>query len=244
MSATKTNHHSATSNSNAQIARGVLRRGGQVLGTMVFYGVLLFVSAGRLDWLAAWLYLGVFAGTVLINTTILLPKNPQFLAERGRARQDAKGWDKLVTAIAGAFMVAGLVVPGLDLRFGWSPQFTFPLQSAGFVALVLGCALFSWAMISNEFFETQVRIQADRGQRVATSGPYRYVRHPGYVGMALQLLATPIALGSWWGVVPAVCAAGMFVLRTALEDKTLQSELDGYRDYAERVRFRLLPGVW
>jgi protein-S-isoprenylcysteine O-methyltransferase Ste14 len=244
MSATKSDLQSKPSNRNDGLARGVLQRGGQVLATLVFYGVLLFVSAGRLDWLAAWLYLAVYAGTVLVNTSIILPKNPQFVAARGRAREDVKGWDKQVTAIAGGFMIAGLVVPGLDLRFGWSPQFAFAMQLSGFAALVIGCAVFSWAMLSNQFFETKVRIQTDRAQTVATTGPYRYVRHPGYVGMILQLLATPIALGSWWGVLPALCAAGMFILRTALEDKTLQSELDGYRDYAGRVRYRLVPGVW
>ncbi len=167
-----------------------------------------------------------------------------FVAECGKAKQDAKGWDNWVTRIAGLFMIAGLVVPGLDLRFHWSPPFEAGIQLVGFIVLALGYALFSWAMLSNEFFETKVRIQADRGQTVATSGPYRYVRHPGYVGLILQLLATPMALGSWWGLVPAVCAFGMFILRTALEDETLQHEPDGYRDYAERVRYRLLPGVW
>jgi protein-S-isoprenylcysteine O-methyltransferase Ste14 len=229
---------------NANLIKGVLQRGIQILAILLFYGLLLFISAGRLDWPAAWIYLGVYVGTVLINMSIILPKNPEFVAERGQEKQDTKGWDKTVTNIAGIFMIAGLVVPGLDLRFGWSLQFAFLLQLTGFCILVLGYALFSWAMISNEYFETKVRIQKDRGQIVATSGPYRYVRHPGYVGMVLQLLATPFALGSWWGAIPALCAAGMFVLRTALEDKVLQEELDGYRDYAERVRYRLLPGIW
>lgn len=226
------------------VARGVLQRGLQVLAVLVLYGAILFISSGRLDWIAAWIYLGVYAGTVLINMSIIVPKNPEFVADRGQVKRDAKGWDKQVTGIAGIFMIAGLVVPGLDVRFGWSPQFASSLQFAGFLVLVLGYTFFSWAMLSNEFFETKVRIQKDRGQVVATSGPYRYVRHPGYVGMILQLFATPIALGSWWGIVPAVLATGMFVLRTALEDKTLHNELDGYSDYSKRVRYRLLPGVW
>lgn len=226
------------------ITRGVLQRGAQVIGILILYAVLFLVSSGRLDWVAAWLYLGVFAGTILVNTSIMLPRNPEFIAQRGQRKQDAKGWDKQVTAIAGVFMIVGLVVPGLDSRFSWSAPFPQAVQVGGFGLLVLGCALFSWAMLSNEFFETEVRIQKERGQSVATSGPYRHVRHPGYVGMILQLIATPIALGSWWGLIPAAFAAAMFILRTALEDKTLMNELAGYREYAESVRFRLLPGLW
>ena len=244
MSAMKSNLQTESPKRDAVVTRGVLQRGVQVLVILLFYGAILFISAGRIDWLAAWIYLGIYAGTVVTNMTIILPRNPQFIAERGRVKEDAKGWDKQVTSIAGVFMIGGLVVPGLDLRFGWSPQFALTAQMAGFFVLALGYALFSWAMLSNEYFETKVRIQKDRGQTVATSGPYRYVRHPGYVGLILQLLATPIALGSWWGVVPAFCATGMFIVRTALEDKTLKEELDGYRDYAERVRYRLVPGLW
>ncbi len=229
---------------NTNLSRGVLQRSAQVLGVLLFYAALLFISAGRLDWLAAWVYLGIYVVSVLINMAILLPKNPAFIAERGRMKENTKGWDKQVTGVAGVFIIAGLIVPGLDLRFGWSQQYNPGLQLAGFVALAAGYALFGWAMLSNEFFETQVRIQKDRGQTVATSGPYRYVRHPGYAGMILQLIATPFALGSWWGIIPALGGAGMFVLRTSLEDKTLQNELEGYRDYAEKVHYKLFPGVW
>ena len=236
--------HPESYEQKANLMKGVLRRGLQVLAIFLFYGAIRFISAGLLDWPVAWIYLGIYAGTVLINTTLLLPRNPEFIAERGKEKQDIKGWDKTVTNLAGIFMISGLIVPGLDLRFGWSSPLAIPLYVVGFCVFAAGCALFSWAMISNEFFETKVRIQKDRGQMVATTGPYRYVRHPGYVGMILQLIATPFALGSLWGVIPALCAAGTFVLRTALEDKTLRKELDGYRDYVERVRYRLLPGVW
>lgn len=240
----KTASQSESMNTSADITRGVLQRGAQVLGILLFYGVLLFVSAGRLDWIAAWIYLGVYAITILINMSIILPKNPEFVAERGQIKEDVKGWDNKVTGIAGVFIILGLVIPGLDTRFGWSPTFSVGLQIVGFCLLALGYAVFSWAMLSNQFFETKVRIQKDRGHTVVTYGPYRFVRHPGYVGMILQLIATPLALGSWWGIVPACCASGMFILRTALEDKTLQKELDGYSSYIANVRYRLLPGVW
>ncbi len=230
--------------SNPELAKGIWQRGMQVVGILLFFGVILFVAAGRLDWTAAWIYLAVYGGVVLVNMTIMMRTSPELAAERGRSKQDTKSWDKLVTNIAGLFMIAGLIVPGLDLRFGWSPQFAFAVQAVGFVGLLLGYVLFSWAMLCNQFFETKVRIQQDRGHTVATTGPYRYVRHPGYVGMILQLVATPIALGSGWGLAPALCAAGMFILRTRLEDTTLHDELAGYRDYARRVRYRLVPGVW
>jgi protein-S-isoprenylcysteine O-methyltransferase Ste14 len=244
MSTANNNIHSESPEQNTNLWKGVLQRGIQVLAIFLLYGAIFFISAGRLDWLAAWIYLGIYAATVAVNTTILLPRNPEFIAERGKEKQDTKGWDKTVTSIAGVFMIVGLVVPGLDVRFGWSSSFPTTWHIIGFFVFVAGCALFSWAMISNEFFKTKVRIQKDRGQTVATTGPYHYVRHPGYVGMILQLLATPIALGSWWGLIPAFCAAGMFVLRTALEDRTLLEELNGYHNYAEHVRYRLLPGIW
>jgi len=236
--------HSGADLTTANLTRGILRRGGQVVGTLLLYGALLFVSAGSLDWTAAWIFLGIGAAVVVVNSTVLLSKNPAFIAARGQIRRDAKDWDKQVTALAGIFMVAGLIVPGLGRRFAWSRGFVLPWQIIGFTALILGYVLFSWAMISNEFFETRVRIQSDRGQIVAMNGPYKYARHPGYAGMILQLLGTPLALASWWGLVPAVCASALFVLRTALEDRTLTQELAGYADYARQVRYRLLPGVW
>ncbi len=226
------------------LRRGVAQRGAQVLIILLIYAALLFGSAGALDWTAAWAYVAVYVVTVLVNMSILLPRSPEFIAARGQVKEDTKGWDKQLTNLAGLFMILGLVIPGLDVRFGWSPEFGRVIQSAGLIGLALGSALFSWAMLSNQFFETKVRIQTDRGQTVATSGPYRYVRHPGYVGMIIEILATPVLLGSLYGIVPAVIAAALFVVRTALEDRTLQQELPGYAAYAQRVPFRLLPGVW
>ena len=115
---------------------------------------------------------------------------------------------------------------------------------AGLVVFVLGMGLMTWAMIVNNFFSLVVRIQKDRGHTVVSSGPYAYVRHPGYIGGILFQLATPVMLGTLWALVPAGLAACLIVIRTVLEDKTLQAELDGYKDYAARVRYRLLPGVW
>ena len=235
---------STTSAVDQSLTKGIVQRAVQVIGALLFYALLLFLSAGRLDWSAAWIYLAISAAVILVNSTILLSTKPAVIAARGQLRQDAKEWDKQLTAIAAVLMLVALVIPGLDFRFGWSGSFPSALPILGFVALALGYALTSWAMIANPFFETRVRIQSDRGQTVTTSGPYRLVRHPGYVGMVLQSLGTPIGLASWWGLVPGVAVILAFIIRTALEDQTLQQELPGYSAYAQRVRYRLLPGVW
>jgi len=132
----------------------------------------------------------------------------------------------------------------LDERFGWSPPQATAIHVLGLILMALGQLLFTWAMVSNPFFSTAVRIQIDRGHTVASGGPYRYVRHPGYVGYIVFLLATPLIFGSLWGLLPAAITGMLFIVRTALEDKTLLQELDGYKEYAQRVRYRLLPPLW
>jgi protein-S-isoprenylcysteine O-methyltransferase Ste14 len=135
-------------------------------------------------------------------------------------------------------------VAGLDVRLGWTGGLPLWLHLIGSVACAAGYSLFMWAMVSNAFFVEGMRIQEERGHTVATGGPYRWVRHPGYAGDVLAAVATPFLLGSLWSLIPAVVTALLFVVRTALEDRTLQEELDGYRAFAGRVRYRLIPGVW
>jgi protein-S-isoprenylcysteine O-methyltransferase Ste14 len=135
-------------------------------------------------------------------------------------------------------------VAGLDERFGWSPPFAAGLHVGGALGVVLGFALFLWAMAANAFFSEGVRIQTDRGHKVATQGPYRTVRHPGYVGAMLAEAATPVLLGSLWALIPAAGSVLCYVIRTALEDRTLVAELPGYAEYTTRTRYRLLPGIW
>jgi protein-S-isoprenylcysteine O-methyltransferase Ste14 len=141
-------------------------------------------------------------------------------------------------------MLAVLVICGLDERFGWSPPLSLAVHVLGAAGFVLGQLLFTWAMASNVFFSTMVRLQAERGQAVASSGPYRYVRHPGYVGYTVAALGNALLLGSLWGLVPAAVVGVGMVVRTALEDRTLQEQLEGYKEYAQRVRYRLVPGIW
>lgn len=137
-----------------------------------------------------------------------------------------------------------LVIAGLDHRWKWSLEMPLPLEITAAAVFAIGTAWVSWAMVSNRFFAPVVRIQRDRGHIVATTGPYRFMRHPGYVGITVCGTAVPIMLGSLWGLVPALLGLCVAVLRTALEDHALQDELDGYREYASQVRYRLIPGIW
>jgi len=222
-------------------ARGVVRRMLQVAAQYVVLAATMFVASGRPSWVWAWAVLGVGLAILAVNAAIL---PAELIAERGRPRENVKRWDKVLAAVIHIPFLGVPIVAGLDQRFGWSAEMAPALHLGGLAGIALGQGLFSWAMASNRFFSTLVRIQADRGHTVATGGPYRYVRHPGYVGMVVSLLGTTLALGSAWAILPAGLAACLLVVRTALEDRTLQEELPGYRDYARLVRHRLLPGIW
>ncbi|NIN68361.1 MAG: hypothetical protein GTO63_27370 [Anaerolineae bacterium] len=137
-----------------------------------------------------------------------------------------------------------LLIAGLDLRWGWSPPLPLALRLAGLVVVVLGSATASWAMLSNAYFSTGVRIQEERGHRVVSKGPYRYVRHPGYSGFSLSNLGLPLMLGSAWALIPGGLLSSAMIIRTVLEDRTLHEELEGYEAYARKVRYRLIPGIW
>jgi len=150
--------------------------------------------------------------------------------------------------VSGVWLVAGFLalplVADLDARFGWTHAFSASWHVAGAVVLALGYGLTVWAIYTNAYFSTAVRIQSERGHAVCSSGPYRYVRHPGYVGYTLQYLAISFPLGSLWALLPWLAAAISMVIRTALEDRMLHTELPGYQEYAQQVRYRLVPGVW
>jgi protein-S-isoprenylcysteine O-methyltransferase Ste14 len=216
-----------------------------IVGTVV-YSLILFLSAGRWDWVWGWALLGVLVALMAAHPLILVPMNPEVLVEREKGiwDQGVKTWDKWVTTLAGGLMPLPWIVAGLDVRFQWTAPVPLVYHIAGLLAIILGYALFLWAMACNAFFSQGVRIQAERGHVVATGGPYRYLRHPGYLGTILAQLATPFLLGSPWALVPSGLSAMLFVLRTWLEDKTLMQELPGYQAYARRTRSRLLPGVW
>ncbi len=204
--------------------------------------VLFFLCAGRPDLTPAWIYFVI----ILLNSAIVsLKMDPALIAERSGIGKDAKRWDILPAILMGRLgPLAVLIVAGLDARFAWSAPPALSLQIIAWAAAISGLLFTDWAVISNKFFSAVVRIQKERGHTVVAAGPYRYLRHPGYAGTIPYMAATPVILGSLWAFIPAVLTVLVTFIRTALEDRALQKELDGYRGYAERVRFRLLPGIW
>ncbi len=213
-------------------------------GTLVVFGALLFLPAGRLDWVPGWLYMALVTANAGLTFAYLRRKNPELIEHRMRIGKGTKTWDKIWMGVFAAVFAGVYVVAGLDAgRFGWSAM-PPALWLLGFALFLPGAALVAWSMGVNPYFEKTVRIQSERGHRVIDTGPYRFVRHPGYVGFFGWLLSAPILLGSWWAGVPSLLAIVALVVRTALEDRTLRDELPGYADYARRVRFRLVPGLW
>ncbi len=215
-----------------------------VAAAVAIFAVVIFWPAGRLDWLAGWIYVGVVALYFLVSLVYLERVNPEVIEARMRMGKGTERWDIVWGIIFGPILLAIYVVAGLDaIRFEWSAMSPL-LWPLGLILFVSGAALFSWSMGVNPFFEKTVRIQTERGHRVIDTGPYARVRHPGYVGFFGWCVSAPLLLGSWWAFVPAIASVVGLVVRTALEDRTLLHELEGYAAYSERVRYRLLPGIW
>jgi protein-S-isoprenylcysteine O-methyltransferase Ste14 len=181
---------------------------------------------------------------ITATAIVILRTNPDLLAERLGPRKGARSWDMAIMSTIGVTTLVRLVVAGLDQRYGWTGGIPLTVQIAALAVSALGYALVVWATASNAFFSQILRIQSERGHSVATGGPYRYVRHPGYVGTILYELAVPVLLASWWALAIGVLNVALLILRTALEDRTLQAELSGYDEYARQVHYRLLPGIW
>jgi protein-S-isoprenylcysteine O-methyltransferase Ste14 len=206
-------------------------------------GVVLFGSAGRVDWVWGWVYLAIYLASTLVNAWFLR-RDAELVAERGQPGT-MPGWDK---ALGGLWSLAQFVllplVAGLDVRFGWTGPVDLVWYLAGVLLFAAGLALFGWAMIANAYFSTVARVQPERGQTVCREGPYRVVRHPGYAGAILQSIGSPFLLGSVWALLPAVAAGALMAARTSFEDRMLLSDLPGYDEYARHVPHRLVPGVW
>jgi protein-S-isoprenylcysteine O-methyltransferase Ste14 len=211
---------------------------------VLIQAVALFASAWKWDWWNAWAFLGLYLACLAFNAFILLEKHKELVEERSQVGEGAKSWDKVIGIVTGTGWFAILILAGLDERFGWAGSIPLWVQIAAFALLGLSYPLFTWAMASNTFFSKIVRIQKDRGHTVQTGGPYRFIRHPGYTSLLVSYITIPIALGSPWACIPMVMLVVNLFIRTALEDRTLQNELDGYKEYAVRVRYRLIPGVW
>jgi protein-S-isoprenylcysteine O-methyltransferase Ste14 len=211
---------------------------------LVVMAVALFWPAGRWDWWAGWAALAVMAGWIVGTAIVILRTNPDLLRERLGPRRGAKTWDSVIVGLLGLLQLGRYIIAGLDQRYGWTGAWPLAAHAAALVVCALGYALFVWATSANAFFSQVVRIQTERGHTVATGGPYRYVRHPGYLGALAYEVAVPVLLGSWWAALPSAATVILLIIRTALEDRILLAELTGYAGYAARVRWRLLPGVW
>ena len=238
------NTNTSQSTEKPNVITGVLKRMFQVFGNLLVVAVILFAASGHLGWVWAWVYVGVGAAILVASALVILPTTPELAVERSRVAENTKGWDRVAVVLifisgAGIFLVAGL-----DERFGWSPGLALAIHATALVVTILAQAVFIWAMVSNRFFAKTVRIQEERAHAVASGGPYRFVRHPGYAANIVTTFAVSLLLGSLWALISAVLSALAFVVRTALEDRTLRSELTGYDEYARQTRYRLLPGVW
>jgi len=213
----------------------------------LFIPLVLLICAGDFAWWQAWVYSLLVFVAGIGGRIWAERRHPGLLAERQNLEKvpDVKPWDRVLAPLMAVSVAFPLViVAGLDHRFGWSPVFPIWLNILGFILIAIGYAFAVWALVENRFFSSMVRIQTDRGHVVCDSGPYRIVRHPGYAGNILPLPGIALALSSVWTLIPAAVALIITVIRTALEDRTLQEELPGYRDYVRRVRYRLIPGIY
>lgn len=222
----------------------ILKRIFQLLMLVIVQAAVLFVSAGSLCWSAGWWYAGLYLGMLVLALFIMLPNRGEVVEERSRGTCGGKNWDLLITRLMAIPALAFLVVAGLDQRLDLTPPFPPWARFSGALIFVLGYAIVVWAMYSNPFFSQVVRIQSERGHTAVSSGPYRFIRHPGYLGMLLSLFGAAFLLDSPWGLVCFAVYLALVITRTVLEDRTLRAELPGYAEYASRTKYRLIPGIW
>ncbi len=218
----------------------------QLLLVLVILPLLPMLIAWRWDWWEAWVFFALWILSFFISRALAARRNPGILAERATSldHKNIQAWDNVLAPLVALGPALIPVVAGLDERFAWSNLFDLPWRLVGLALLVAGYAFSSWALIENSYFSGTVRLQSERGHHVISSGPYRMVRHPGYAGILLTSLGGPMLLNSTWAWVAALVCLIPLVVRTRLEDRFLQQELEGYREYAGRVRYRLVPGVW
>lgn len=204
-------------------------------------GLSLFIAAGKLRRTMAWVYVFIKISLVIINRIIV---HSELLSERSMRVNGTIKWDLLlapfVTSIGPLVMI---LLAGLDERYGWSLMPSH-IQYIALILLIIGALIGAWTIKSNKFYSKTVRIQYERRHVVITAGPYRYLRHPGYLGCILTSFATPLMLGSWVALFPSTLVIFGYLARTFLEDVTLQRQFKGYYDYTKKVPYRLFPGIW
>jgi protein-S-isoprenylcysteine O-methyltransferase Ste14 len=222
-------------------------RNRSILAGLVTYpllGAMLFGAAGTLRWLAGWTFFVFFFGGCVLVTRWLLIHDPDLVEERMRVAKNQKAWDKFFLAMIYVLFLTWYLVMPLDaVRYRWS-QVPLALQLLGVVLTVLSFGVFFVTFRENPFLSGVVRIQEERGHKVISTGPYRFVRHPMYAGALLLFLGAPLWLGSWWGVVAGAAFSLLMAARAVLEERTLARELPGYDEYRQKVRYRLVPYLW
>lgn len=218
----------------------------QMLLLVLLPPFLPLLISGRWNWWQGWVCAIVYILSFVVSRLLAARQHPDLIAERTRfmQAQDTKAWDKVLAPLVGLGSIVVLIVAGLDKLYGWSTAFSTGINLLGLGGLLLGYAFSSWALIENRFFSGTVRIQTERDHHVISSGPYKIVRHPGYAGALLAYVFVPLLLDSAWAFVPTVILMIAMIVRTALEDKTLQAELPGYKDFTNRTKYRLVPWVW
>ncbi len=224
------------------LARAIL----QVALIVLVAPFLPMIISGDWDWWEAWAYAASAILSFVASRAVVAGVHPDLILERARIMdaKDTKPWDKILAPLLGIGSILILIVAGLDRFYGWSSAFPVGAKLTALAGIVIGYAFSLWALVENRFFSGTVRIQAERGHHVVSSGPYRLIRHPGYAGGLLGYILIPVLLDSLWAFIPAALLVIVMVVRTALEDRTLQAELPGYAEYAQKTRYRLVPGVW
>ena len=217
----------------------------QSLAGVVAFAALLFVPAGTLQWPGAWVFLGFMVASALGFGGWLARRDPALLAERMRSpiQRDQPAADKKIVAALGLTFLIWFIVMGLDERFHPS-RMPVALQAIGLAFLIISTVLIMRVFRENSFAAAVVKVQSERGHHVISTGPYALVRHPMYTSALVFFVGSALLLGSWWGVAMSLIFAILFGIRTRIEENTLTTGLPGYADYAARVRYRLLPGVW
>jgi len=198
------------------------------------------------NWWQAWVYFLINLVGFIISRLVANQRHPDLIAERGQYldHPNPEPWDKTLSILLGFFGALIPIIAGLEARFGPGWPLELPLEILAVIIILIGYTISSYALIENRFFSAVVRIQTDRNQHVVDSGPYRWVRHPGYTGAILTYLVTPVLLESGWAFIPVILTIVIIFIRTALEDQTLQEKLDGYQAYTRQVPYRLIPGIW
>ncbi|HOK50873.1 MAG: isoprenylcysteine carboxylmethyltransferase family protein [Bacteroidales bacterium] len=216
----------------------------KTITTSLIFPVIIFITAGRIDYVQGYVFLFANLITALMNFWTIR-KDIELMTERSKVDKDSKSWDKLILALSGVIYLISVVIAGLDSgRYKWSPDFHWSIYLIGVVLMIIGQMIFLTARKENKYFSSVVRIQKDRGQTVCDTGIYKFVRHPGYLGMIISLAAFPLLTGSIWSTIPIIIAIILLIIRTYLEDEALKKELTGYADYIQKTRQRLIPKIW